>query len=208
MHHDLRGLLRRRILPPVEINLPQSATLAPPCCLVNFWLMRGGILGLCWFLVGFKMTPFSFQIDRSTTRTFIRYFLSQTMTARPQAKLLLDSTADWKKKNEKKTRNFFSLSLSLTRFLKITVSVCVYTVHKQACVWARLSVCAFKCGCVPTVCVYITLPEKMEKALSFSQKIIGPQSNYEWLTHEVKSQDWPAQANFLNYWWPAETNNK
>lgn len=96
------------------------------------------------------------------------------MTARPQTKLLLDSTAENK---TKKTKN------SVSRFLKITQLECVYTVHKHVCVWAWLSVCAFECGCVPRVCVYVTLPGKMEKALSFSQRIIGPQSNYEWLTH-------------------------
>lgn len=131
------------------------------------------------------MTPFSFQIDRSATRTFIRYSLSQTMTARPQAKTVIGQHSR-QKKNKK-------LFLSCSPVSLKSQFQCVYPVHKQACAWPRLYVlvCVFKSWCVPAVCVCvcITLPEKMEKALSFSQKIIGPQSNYEWLTHEVKSQD-------------------
>lgn len=144
------GLLHHRILSPVEINSPQNATLAPPRCLVNFWLMRGGILGLCWFLVGFKMTPFSFQIDRSTTRTFIRYFLSQTMTARPQAKLLLDSTADWK--NKKKSKKLFSLSLVSLK----SQFQCVYILYINKPVFGHGCLCVHSSVGVCPQCVYIS----------------------------------------------------
>lgn len=74
---------------------------------------------------------------------------------------------------------------SVSCALKIThLQYSVYT-----CTRASLGMVVYVCiqvwVCVNLQYVYMshTHTGKMEKALSFSQRIIGPLSHYEWLTH-------------------------
>lgn len=82
----------------------------------------------------------------------------------------------------------------VSQVLKIPhIVVSLHSMGVCECVWVWLYVCAFECGCVSTYSVhsvysrvyvtYTCYAGKMEKALSFSQRIIGLQSRYEWLTH-------------------------
>ena len=108
---------------------------------------------------------------KNNSNIYWRYFLSQTTTARPQTKLvLLESAAD--------------VLHSVSRVLKI-MHLKYVNVHAHVCLGKAVCVCIRVWGRVNLQYVFMSHAHagKMEKAFSFCQRIIGPRSHYEWLTH-------------------------
>lgn len=156
--------------PPVEMNQPQNATLAAPSPPTRSLANEREISGLCWFLVGSKMTSFSLpNWPKNNSNIYWGYFLSQTTTARPQTKLsVIGSTAD----------KLYSVSRVLKNHV-LTVCICAFE-HGCLCVHSSVGVCP------PTVCVYVTYTCWKNGKSTFFQ----PENNWSpeplWVAHQCE----------------------